>query len=1104
MNPTASRIAVLMGTASLLTMTAALSAKAQTQVAQAQTAQAGAPEAPEEVLITGSLIRGAAAVGVPVTNLGLQDFKTTGAIKTADLFRTVPAANVYPTGDSTNSNGHLERETRVNLRGLDATGPRALMMVDTIRFPPQADGICAIDPSIIPALALDRIDILADGASATYGSDAISGVINIILKRNFDGAITQLQYTAGDNKNHYLASQLWGRTWEGGDIALTYEWYDDSPVPGNTHSKYVNNFTPWGLDDRRPLGSSLPGTISLGGPNVTGPYGSVDGWPNDAPAGGVNYATLGTHCANCYAIPHGTGVNFNPGTSGIGPLAPFSASTLNWGSFGVAGNGGTNGTRNVFNPMALGYEDSGQQRNAAVITLDQRLTKDIQFYGEAFYSNRRVVQINAPGTGTMGSLNQSLAVPTFNPYYPTGAGVPTNLRVNYSFGLEHPGYNNAYELALRYQMGLHVALPYNWNADIYYSESSDANYLNVTGALNKNALSAALGWTIPATIATGTTPAIATWTKPANIPYLNLFCDPTQFTCNSSATLFYAQGLRRFDEKMAINEKGVRFDGPLFDVPGGTVRAAIGGLYDSNKITFTTFDNTGAPTLILPYLHADSPYQLWAGFTQVNVPVFGNDFAFPLVRKLDIEASWRHDQYTGDLVGGTSNPKVGFTWVLSEDAGLSIKGSWGTSFRFANAGEYSPVFSTAIGAFNLPGAVQTLSADNISIQCDAAGNPVLGSGAAKLKPVFGCGATPGALSLGGAPPVSLRPKLANGTFFNGGPVLAPENSINYSIGAEVAPTVFLKGLDVSATWYSIKINGVLVAFNNPTSNSFNDASQGFHYIVPTDLAGAVNGAGCTCNATPTTCAAFQDMVSSILLNPRNAAATLGAQTVVYWINDGGTFNKGFRTVQGLDWTASYDIDLGDFGAWNTGIVGTYYLHNNINTVPGVTPTSDAFHTTLASLAGVAQQGVESLPRVHYRARLGWSNGPWSVTGFVNYDSHFYHTQSVPPNVNNQCTMTGGSTPGGLSNGNFPCAISGYSNIEPSQYLFDLSIGYDTGDMPANQYLKNLAINFIIRNIAGRHPAFEYGPSNSGRTQAAYDILKSDDGRTFNLVLTKTW
>src|SRR5258705_6238286 len=233
MNPTTSKLATLMGSASLLTLTNALAANAQ-QVAQAQVAQAQmaqAQEVPEQVLITGSLIHGTAAVGVPVTNLNVQDFRQTGAQTLADLFRTVPVANVSSGAVATNSGGHLERETRVNIRGLDATGPRSLLMVDGMRFPPQADGICAIDPSIIPALALDRIDILADGASATYGSDAIAGVINIILKRAFDGAVHQLDYSVRHARGaHYQASQLGGRTCAGGDVTLTYEWYDEAPV----------------------------------------------------------------------------------------------------------------------------------------------------------------------------------------------------------------------------------------------------------------------------------------------------------------------------------------------------------------------------------------------------------------------------------------------------------------------------------------------------------------------------------------------------------------------------------------------------------------------------------------------------------------------------------------------------------------------------------------------------------------------------------------------------------------------------------------------------------------------------------------------------------
>jgi outer membrane receptor protein involved in Fe transport len=140
-------------------MAAALAAQAQ-QVAQAQMAQANPQEVPEQVLITGSLIHGTVAVGVPVTNLNVQDFRQTGAQTIGDLFRSVPAANVAPGAVATNSGGHLERETRVNIRGLDCD--RAPLADDDRRHavPPQADGICAIDPSIIPSIALDRIDIL--------------------------------------------------------------------------------------------------------------------------------------------------------------------------------------------------------------------------------------------------------------------------------------------------------------------------------------------------------------------------------------------------------------------------------------------------------------------------------------------------------------------------------------------------------------------------------------------------------------------------------------------------------------------------------------------------------------------------------------------------------------------------------------------------------------------------------------------------------------------------------------------------------------------------------------------------------------------------------
>jgi iron complex outermembrane receptor protein len=962
-------------------------------------------------------------------------------------------------------------------------------MVDGMRFPPQADGICAIDPSIIPALALDRIDILADGASATYGSDAIAGVINVILKRGFDGAVTQLNYSVGDAGGaHYQASQMWGRTWDGGDITLTYEWYDEAPVMATAHSKYTANYSPWGLDDRTPVAATLPGTL----------------WSGKMTAFPGLVATFGTGCSNCFAIPAGNGTAFNPINGGIGPTAPFSASQLNWTTFNVAGNTGTNGTRNVYDPFfhGQGYEVAPQQRNAAVITVDQRLTKNISFYGEGFYSNRRVQQLVAVGALQVTNDLLRVAVPTFNPYYPTG-GAPTNLSVAYNLSIENPPFLNAYELSHRYQFGLNIDLPGDWHGQIYDSRSYDTNRYNYIGGgpANVSAVSAALGWTIAVTPASGTTPAIATWTRPATVPYLNLFCDQRTIRCNSPTTLSYVNGSRYLDDIFTTDERGARFDGPLFDVPAGQVKAAVGATYTSFDVIFHRANNSGSTNLILQPVVDSQPYNVSAEFVQLNIPVFGDANAIPLIRRLDLEASWRHDQYHGTLNGGTSNPKVGFTWNLSEDLGVTFRGGWGTSFRFANAGEYSVVASDAAADFNLPSAL-TSSTAVIAMTCGAntvgsAAAALLAAGIVDALGKTGCGSAPAGVSWSGGPQTVLRTFINASTGLpdsrEGGINLAPEKSTNWSFGAEFAPQTFLRGLDIQATWYSVKINGTLLGFNNPTATTLANPNERFHFILPSDL-----GCPVAQNATPAACAPFELMVGKFLQDPNNVANG-AALTQIYWINDGGTVGTGFIKVEGVDWQASYDWDMGDLGAWNVGMVGTYYLHRYFVQVPG-SPVTDALHQTLGANGTLGQPGVETLPRFKYRARLGWSNGAWSVTGFMNYESHYYHTQGSPPNVNNQCTVAGGSTGGGT----FPCLINNYSNIQPPWYTFDLSMGYDTGDTPANTYLKNIGIQFVIQNIMGIHPAFQYGPSNQGRTFAAYDILKGDQGRTFGVTVTKTW
>ena len=447
-------------------------------------------------------------------------------------------------------------------------------------------------------------------------------------------------------------------------------------------------------------------------------------------------------------------------------------------------------------------------------------------------------------------------------------------------------------------------------------------------------------------------------------------------------------------------------------------------------------------------------------------------------------------------MGGTSNPKLAFNWEISEDLGLTVRGSWGTSFRAPSFGEFSPISNVAWNGWGLPSSLFTNNS-SITIACDpATGRPPPGSGAEKLfNAGFACNSQPAGISLNGGGKAAVDAHFR--TYFNQDQqTLKPELATNWGFGFDFAPTSFLRGLDVQATWYSIKINDLLANFGNPTTNRFADPGLGFVFLVPSDV-----GCPVAQNATPQLCAPFQDMVQRALAHPTNTVPGV-VQTLIYWINDGGTMNKGFQKTTGIDFNVSYDWDLGDLGAWNTGVTGTYYISQPAARVAGGAVSDVLYNVDLASVGGVAQNGVESLPRFKYRARLGWSNGPWSVVGFMDYSSHFFHTQTAPPNVNFQCLVAGGTV--GATGGTFPCAINNYTNIEPAYYTFDLSFGYDTGDQPVNDYLKHISIQLIVQNIMDKVSPFEYRIATGGGNPCACDITKSLYGRTFEMRIVKTW
>ena len=504
---------------------------------------AQADEIPETVLITGSLIRGTAAVGVPVTNLSPMDFAMSGALTTADLFRTFPAANVAPGPVATMSGANIERGTKVNLRGLDTgNATRSLMMIDGMRFPGQGNGQCVIDPSIIPALSMDHIDVLVDGASATYGSDAVGGVINIILKRNMDGAITQVRWTTTEGgKNRYLASAVWGRTWDGGQITLSYEWNNESPDAGEFPFQVRHRPLAVGLRRPAPLGSSLPAD-----PLGRRPA-SQSGRRHKSAR--LPTAAMAASTAMLFrSAPARTGM---PARSGVGPLLPGSAATLNWADFtSNGGNSGTNGLRNQFDPFKIAWYDARQERNGGHITVDQRLTSNISFYGSGFYSNRRGHFVNPSNLSP--SATNILSGPPFRPSIRTTrrAGRPVAARCAPT--IISAGKAPASPRSTSWPSATNWAstsrFPASGAAASGTAQTQDAELQSRQRApSNKNAVSAALGWTI-GTIAAGRLHAgdRVRGQSPRTFPISNLVCDPLAYQCNSPNTLAYVQGIRNF------------------------------------------------------------------------------------------------------------------------------------------------------------------------------------------------------------------------------------------------------------------------------------------------------------------------------------------------------------------------------------------------------------------------------------------------------------------------------------------------------------------------------------------------------------------------------
>jgi iron complex outermembrane receptor protein len=224
-------------TASVLAVATALSAGS----AAAQTSGADAPAMVEEVVVTGSFIAGTPEdAALPVNVIGADELQKQGSPSTVDLIKSIPAVQGAVGESNQFGAGQTTGVGSANLRGLGAE--RTLVLFNGRRMS-TSPGSIFVDTNLLPQSAIGRVEVLKDGAAATYGSDAIGGVINFITRKNFDGLELQGGYTYVDGSDgDYNASLTYGFTNDRSSLLLSGGYRHRSELPTVERDFAVRSF----------------------------------------------------------------------------------------------------------------------------------------------------------------------------------------------------------------------------------------------------------------------------------------------------------------------------------------------------------------------------------------------------------------------------------------------------------------------------------------------------------------------------------------------------------------------------------------------------------------------------------------------------------------------------------------------------------------------------------------------------------------------------------------------------------------------------------------------------------------------------------------------
>jgi iron complex outermembrane receptor protein len=623
----------------------------------------------QRILVTGYVVPKIGLGPAPVVTLDQNFIAQQGDQSLSDVIERLPQ-NVAGFTPLVNAGGNFSPgSSAANLRGLGINS--TLVLIDGLRqvpFPfPQTETQSFVDLNSIPLAAVDRIDILKDGASARYGSDAIAGVVNIILKDEYNGGdiTTYFGTSQSGDATIYQATLVSGLAEKLSDTAklsviAAFDYFEQDPIESSDRS-YSH------ILDHQKFGQFT---------DQSSPF---------APAGN-------------FLDPSGNLIAVIPVTKGpVISTGDFNTSIEN-----------PNLNFNLYNETPFQQLLPREQRYGGYVKLDYQPFEWLRFY-EQFLGNH-LEETNQAAPTAVG-LSDGIIIPADNPHNPFGETLTPIAWRALEYG---PLQGNTTVDTYRFVSGVSlINLPNNWfvDANFLYAESDGVS--TTSNAISKSGLNAALAGTLPGFEGVFFNPFVDTST---GVRVNQGLVDATRITLvNSSRT--------------ALTLLSIRGGGELFDLPAGPLTVGLGGEYrvddyvqvrDQNSTSFNVVAFGGG--------NGGGEDYVWSGYGELTIPVLGGKWSFPGARSLQVVLAERFDSYSS--TGGIWKPKISALFQPFNDLTIRASYSEGFRAPFVTetfAGEQIafPVLTDPVtGQTN---SFQVRSAGNPSLQPETSYGYYLGA-----------------------------------------------------------------------------------------------------------------------------------------------------------------------------------------------------------------------------------------------------------------------------------------------------------------------------------------------------------------------------------------